>query len=225
MTVDDSIWTEARIDALRNTLPAYVPVVPGIDPGVSQDPDLYGTVTALIAGVVPAMGTKARMIYAAQTLLGTVEKPLGSNKCPVCRWYNEHIAPIGNGPWCDMGITEEAHESGNAVAVCGGEDRGFALTTAHAADFQRRGLWHWGAGGLDDGDVVFFSWSRGRKISDIEHVELVEKNLGAHRRSTIGCNVSNACRRETRDDTYVVGYGRPPYAGAEDVALVVSLGA
>jgi hypothetical protein len=225
-------WTGAEIDARRNDLPPDNPVVAGIDPDVSQDPDLYASsqvllTTALppvLAAAPPAMGTKARMIYAAQRLLGQVESPDGSNICPVSKWYNAQIAHIGYGPWCDMGITCEAYSSGNEVAVCGAEGRGFALTTAHAADFKRRGLWHYGADGMQDGDVVFFSWSRGNAIGDIDHVELVEKKL-AGRWSTIGCNVANACRREIRDDTYVVGYGRPAYvgtpAGDDDVVAMV----
>lgn len=207
----DPQWSAEQIDALRNTLPTFVPPLPGIDPDVSQDPNLYAG-EQLLAAALPALGTKGRMVYAAQRHLGEIEVPYGSNKCPTCRWYNANVAKIGNGPYCDMGVTRASWESGNAVAVCGGKGRGFALTTAHAADFQRRGLWHWSAAGIDEGDVAFFSWSRGRRISDIEHTETVEKQLGAHKRSTIGFNVANGVHRETRDDTYIVGYGRPPYA-------------
>lgn len=207
-------WSEQEIDERRNELPPYVEPIPGVDPDVSQAPDLYAE-PHLYAAALPAMGTKPRMIYAGQRLLGQVESPDGSNICPVSRWYNARISPIGYGPWCDMGITCEAYASGNEVAVCGGEGRGFALTTAHAADFKHRGLWTYGADGLDEGCVVFFSWSRGKAIGDIDHVELVEKKLGGGRWSTIGCNVGNACRRETRDATYIVGYGRPPYASPD----------
>lgn len=228
-TSDDPTWTVQEILRRANDLPPYVEPIPGIDPDISQDPDLYGGADLLAgAKAPPAMGTKERMIYAAQRHLGEVESPPGSNRCPTCNWYNAHVAKIGDGPYCDMGVTRASWESGNAVAVCGGEDRGFALTTAHAADFQRRGLWTSGAAGLEDGDVVFFAWSRGKKISDIEHVEVVERQVkGAKSRTTIGFNVANGVRREVRDNTYIVGYGRPSYAAAtdDDVAMVVSLGA
>ena len=222
-TPDDQPWSEEEINELRHHLSISVPVVPGIDPGISQDPGLYSGAYRVAAP--PAMGTAPRMIYAAQQHLGEIESPPGSNQCPTVRWYNAYVAKIGVGPYCDMGVSRSAWESGNATAVCGGEGRGFALTTTHAADFQRRGLWRWGVDGLVDGAIVFLSWERGKRISDIDHVEIVERQQkGARQRSTIGFNVRGAVRREIRDDTFIVGYGLPPYGHDDDTARVVSLG-
>jgi hypothetical protein len=81
--------------------------------------------------------------------------------------------------------------------------------------------------GIQPGDVVFFSWSRGKSIDDIEHVGVVEHVYDDGTIVTDEGNIGDMCRREHRDSTYVVGYGRPPYNSAADdeVALVVSLGA
>lgn len=209
-------WTAEEIDARANDLPPDIPALPGVDPNVSQDPNLYDVEQLTAAAVAP--GTAAAMISVARGLLGTVEHPDGSNNAPpVTTEYGL------TGPWCDMGITYEGKHSGNAAVV-----GHFALTTAHAAWFKARGQFHYGAAGMRAGDVPFYSWSRGKTIGSIEHVELCEKDLGGGRWSTIGCNVGNACRRETRDATYIVGYGRPAYASTtqEDVLkTVVDLGA
>lgn len=195
-------WTAEDIAAHANDLPPAVTVMPGVDPHISQDPHLYDQEQLLAAAAV-ASGTAAAMITAARGLLGTTEHPPGSNHNAVTAWYGF------DGPWCDMGISLEGERSGNRSAV-----GRFALTTAHALWFRARGQWAYGAGDIQEGDVVFFSWSRGRTISSIDHVELVENaKLGAGRRATIGCNVGDACRREIRDDTFIVGRGRPAYAG------------
>ncbi|MEV5707286.1 CHAP domain-containing protein, partial [Actinoallomurus sp. NPDC052274] len=203
----------------RNTLPADVAPLPGIDPDISQSMDLFEAEHTERFGfpfwrAAVVAGTAAAMIAAATGLLGMGESPPDSNQNAVVTWYNRSVAKIGAGPWCDMGITWEAWHSGNVVAVCGGPGRGFALTTAHAADFRRRGLWMYGARGIRPGDVVFFSWSRGETIGSIDHVGLVEHVYADGSFTTIECNIGNACRREHRDATYVVGYGRPPYASS-----------
>src|SRR5439155_487085 len=132
-TVGGSGWTEQEIDAFRNHFPADVPVIPGIDPGISQDPDLHD---ALLAAALPSMGTRDRMIYAAQRLLGTTEHPPGSNHNDITVFYNQHVAKIGDGARCDMSVTEEAWHSGNEVAVLGG--KGFAFVPAHMDRGQLR---------------------------------------------------------------------------------------
>lgn len=229
---DDPTWTEQEIEAKANTLPPYVEPVPGIDPNISQDPGLFEAHHAARFGVLwraAVAGTAAAMVAAAVALLGTTEHPDGSNHNDVTLEYNREIAPspVGDGPWCDMGVSVEANRSGNIDAVCGGPRRGFAYTPAHAADFQRRGLWTYGLHGIQPGDVVFFSWSRGKSINDIEHVGLVEHVYDDGSVATIECNIGNACRREHRDGTYVVGYGRPPYTAQQqedDMPEYVSLG-
>ncbi|MGI5233788.1 CHAP domain-containing protein [Actinoallomurus sp. CA-142502] len=219
-------WTEQEIEAHANELPSYVPPLPGISE-ISQDPRLFDEQPAAgrygaKAKAAIVSGTAAAMVAAMVAFLGMGERPANHNAVTV--EYNAKIARIGDGPWCDMGVSVAAIHSGNIDAVCGGLGRGFAFTPAHAADFKHRGLWDYGADDLQPGDVVFFSWSRGKSIDDIEHVGIVEHVYADGSFTTIECNIGDKCRREHRDATYVVGRGRPPYAGADDVAMVVSLG-
>ncbi|MGH3375970.1 MAG: CHAP domain-containing protein [Actinoallomurus sp.] len=226
-TPDDPTWTEQEIDARANDLPVYVQPLPGIEE-ISQDPGLFAEQHAARFGMTLARaavaGTAAAMIAAAVGLLGMGERPANHNA--VTLEYNAKVARIGDGPWCDMGVTVEALHSGNIDAVCGGPRRGFAYTIAHAADFKRRGLWTNGLHGIGPGCVVFFSWSRGKSIDDIEHVGIVEHLYSDGTVATVECNIGDLCRREHRDGTYVVGYGRPPYTAQQedDMPDYVSLG-
>jgi hypothetical protein len=228
-TPDDPAWTEQEIDERANDLPAYVPPLPGIDPNISQAPGLFDAEHTAWFGVSLARaavaGTAAAMVAAAVALLGLGEHPANHNYVTV--WYNANIARIGDGPWCDMGVTYEAGHSGNLDAVCDGPRRGFAYTPAHAEDFRRRGLWHAGLHGIRPGDIVFFNWSRRKGIGDVEHVGIVEHKYADGTVATVECNISDACRREHRDATFVVGYGRPPYNAQQqedDMPEYVSLG-
>lgn len=216
MTTPTESWPEQEIEERRHTLPVYVPPLPGIS-DISQDPKLFDAEHTHRFGTLwraAVAGTAAAMIAAAVALLGTTEHPPGSNHNAITVEYNAKIAHIGDGPWCDMGVSVEALHSGNIVAVCGGAGRGFAYTPAHAAWFYATGRWHAGLRGIQPGDIVFFNWSGRKRIGDIEHVGIVEHVYADSTIATIECNIGNACRREHRDSTYVVGYGHPRYAAA-----------
>ncbi|MGH3373196.1 MAG: CHAP domain-containing protein [Actinoallomurus sp.] len=229
---DDPNWTEQEIEARANEIPAYVPPLPGIDPYISQAPGLFAEEHAVrfgasLARAAMVAGTAAAMVATMVGFLGTGEHPSNHNFITV--EYSRDVAPspIGDGAWCDMAVSVAASRSGNIVAVCGGPRRGFAYTIAHAQDFKRRGLWTNSLHGIGPGCVVFFSWSRGKSISSIEHVGVVEHVYADGTIATDEGNIGDLCRREHRDSTYVVGYGRPPYgsADADGRAIVVSLGA
>lgn len=226
--VDDSTWSEQEIEARANDLPPYVAPLPGIGE-ISQDPHLFDEQPATgrfgaKARAAIVSGTAGAMVAAMVAFLGMGERPANHNA--VTTEYNLKIKKIGDGPWCDMAITVAAIHSGNIDAVCGALGRGFAYTPAHAADFKRRGLWHSGLKGIQVGDIVFFNWSKKKGgPDDVEHVGIVEHVYADGTIATDEANIGDKCARFHRDATYVVGYGRPPYAGADDVAMVVSLGA
>jgi hypothetical protein len=157
-------------------------------------------------------GTANQMIAQARRSLGTEEHPPGSNFNYIVKWFNDHVDRIGNGPWCDMSITMWASLSGNGTVV--GE---FAYTVYHAEWFQKRGQFFFGARGIRAGDVVFFDWGGSRRISNIDHVGLVERVEGDEIH-TIEGNSGDVCKRVVRDDTFIVGYGRPAYATPAVVA-------
>ncbi|MFF5402822.1 peptidoglycan-binding protein [Streptomyces misionensis] len=121
----------------------------------------------------------------------------------VTKWYGF------TGPWCDMAVSYVAAHSDNLSAT-GGK---YALTTAHARAFQKKGRWHYGIGGIRPGDIVFFDWSGSRSIGAIDHVGIVEAVHSNRTITTLEGNTSNAFRRRRRGSSCVVGYGRPAYKG------------
>lgn len=151
------------------------------------------------------MGIASGLIAQARKSLGTTEHPPGSNHNYIVEWYNANVDRIGDGAWCDMSVTMWAALSGNAKAV-----GAFAYTVWHAEWFQAQGRWHYGTDGIQPGDVVFFDWSGSRRIGNIDHVGIVEKVDGGDI-YTIEGNSGDVCKRQVRDSTYIVGYGRPAY--------------
>lgn len=157
-------------------------------------------------------GTAADVIREARKSLGTGEYPPGSNSNYIVTWYNENVARIGRGPWCDMSVT-----MWGAKAAISDKVGKFAYTVYHAQWFEKRGQWHSGTAGIRAGDVVFFDWGGSRRIGNIDHVGIVERVEGDEVH-TIEGNSHDMCRREVRDSTYICGYGRPAYATPAVVA-------
>jgi hypothetical protein len=208
MTPDDPQWSEQEIEARRSDFAPFVPPIPGIDPAISQDPDLYAGAHLLAA--LPAMGTKPRMIYASQRFLGTGESPPDSNHNGITDWFNQHIAHIGNGPWCDMALTKASYDSGCLVAVCGGNGKGFAFVPAHMAWGRLKyGIHH---GSVPPaGAVVGFRWDGAKGTTDCDHIGVCERDNKDGTFSDLEGNIANAYRREHRDLTYVSCWFMPAY--------------
>lgn len=211
-TPDDPQWSDEEIEARRNDLATYPPVIPGIDPNISQDPDLYAE-AHLLAAALPAMGTKPRMIYAAQRFLGTTEHPARSNFNDIVDWYNKHIAAIGHGPWCDMALTKASHDSACQVAVCGGIGKGFAFVPAHMAWGKAKYGIHHGSV-PPTGAVVGFRWDRAKGTTNCDHIGVCERDNRDGTFSDLEGNIGDADRRERRDLTYVSCWFMPAYAAA-----------
>ncbi len=151
----------------------------------------------------------------ANSMLARARRDLGmrGRPNPVTRWYaNRQGSAFLRAPWCNMAVTRWAVESGNYAAVCFGTD--YAYTVWHAQRFQRAGRWYWGASGARPGDIVFFDWGGSNSISRIDHVGIVEANLGGGRLQTIEGNTSDACLRRVRSGNVIVGYGRPDYTNS-----------
>lgn len=150
------------------------------------------------------------MLAEARKSLGLGESPPGSNHNYITVWYGFDAA------WCDMAVNYWAYHSGNSKAVC--PDGKQAYTVAHAGDFQSIGRWY--SGTTDNvnkakpGDIVFFDWGGSNSIGAIDHVGVVEKNLGGGTLQTIEGNTSDGCYRRVRDASVIAGYGRPAYGPA-----------
>lgn len=153
-------------------------------------------------------GEAKDMIAKAQRTIGLGENPSGSNHNYITEWYGF------DGPWCDMGVSYWAYHTGNDKAVCPRGKR--AYTVWHAEDGERAGLWHSGTADniakyAKPGAIVFFDWAGSNSISTIDHVGIVEKNLGDGRIQTIECNTSDKCLRRVRGPGVIAGFFNPVY--------------
>lgn len=142
-----------------------------------------------------------KLLHIAKTELGYREKAGGYTKYG--DWYGKHVAHGGGydaAPWCDMFLAWAADKAG--VEDWTGQ---FASTPDHASWFQKHHAW---GHKPEPGAIVFFSFSGGKSIGDIEHVGIVEKVHG-DKLTTIEANHNDQLGRADRDVSQVVGYGYP----------------
>lgn len=140
--------------------------------------------------------------------LGTGETPPGSNHNFITTWYNQNVAKIGDGPWCEMTNTWSCW-TGGAKEI----KRGRAYTVWAAGDGVNKvngSSFHYGTKGLRAGDHVYFDWKGGRNSTAIiDHTGTVEKINGNGTFYTLEGNTNgNVLKRQLRDGKYVVGYVR-----------------
>lgn len=158
------------------------------------------------------MGTSSAMLAAARASLGLRGRPNYITR----EYASRHGSTFLKASWCDMAVTYWARHSGNTAAVLPGGDR--AYTVWHAQDFNKRGHWHAGTRAevlkAKLGDIVFFDWGNTDRIEAIDHIGVVEKNLGDGRLQTIEGNTSDSCARRVRSYTHIAGYGRPTYTAS-----------
>lgn len=142
-----------------------------------------------------------KLLQVAKGQLGYTEKASGYTKFG--DWYGKHVdhdSSFATAPWCDMFLAWAADKAG--VQDWTGE---FASTPDHASWFQKHHAW---GHHPEPGAIVFFSWSGGKSIGDIEHVGIVESVHGSTLH-TIEANHFDHLGRATRDVSQVVGYGYP----------------
>lgn len=159
--------------------------------------------------------TAAQMLAAARADLGLTGRPNWITRA----YAKKHGAEFRTAPWCDQGITEWGHKSGNAAAVLPKGDRAF--TVWHAQDGADLGRWH--SGTVDNirrfakpAAIVFFDWSGTNNIGQIDHVGLIERVLPDGRVQTIEANTGDAVRRRIRSADVIAGFWNPDYSKQED---------
>jgi hypothetical protein len=151
------------------------------------------------------------MLAEARKWLGTTGRPNALTRAYAARNGQEFASTA----WCDIAVTEWARRSGNAAAVLPHGDRAFTIW--HAQDAQQLGLWHSGTSAhvkayAKPGAVVFFDWGSSDNIGAIDHVGLVEANLGDGRVQTIEANTGDACLRRVRRWDVIAGFWNPIYS-------------
>lgn len=112
------------------------------------------------------------------------------------------VSDYADANWCDMFVSWIGAQLG--VKGMGAD----AYTRTHAQWFKNQG--HWGETPTP-GAVVFFSWSGGKSVDDIDHVGMVVKDNHNGTIQTVEGNTDNAVKIRTRDVSSVVGYGYPQY--------------
>ncbi|WP_019632689.1 peptidoglycan-binding protein [Actinomadura atramentaria] len=187
----------------------------------ATEPDEHHVVTEHEKRARDADETPSSLLAEARKSIGLKGRPN-----PITRAYaKRHGKEYLTASWCDMAITYWARRSGNTDAVLPKGDR--AYTVSHAQDFKKAGTWHAGTTAnvkkAKPGDIVFFDWGSSNAIGAIDHVGVVEKNLGDGRLQTIEANTDNAVRRRVRAAAVIAGFGRPDYDGNWTEALVKKL--
>ena len=112
------------------------------------------------------------------------------------------VSDYANADWCDIFVSWIGAQLG--VKGIGGD----AYTLTHAQWFKDQGRW---GQTPKPGAVVFYSWSGGKSIDDIDHVGIVVKDNHDGTIQTVEGNTDNAVKIRTRDKSSVVGYGYPQY--------------
>lgn len=156
------------------------------------------------------------MLSEARRWLGTAGRPNGITKAYAARNGSEFL----RAPWCQMSVSEWARRSGNAAAVLPRGDR--AYTVWGAQDGERLGRWYKGTAAnirahALPGAIVYFDWNGKDGIAPIDHVGIVEKNLGDGRVVTIEGNTGDACKRRVRGPSVIAGFWNPDYSKENDM--------
>lgn len=161
--------------------------------------------------------TDAAMLTQMRKVLGWGEPN------PIHAWYagrNGAEFRPGSVPWCQMTVTWAAFYSGNYDEICPRGDRAY---TVYGAE-DGRGLGRWYAGTAENirrhakpGAIVYFDWDGTDTLSRVDHVGVVERNLGDGRVQTIEGNTDNMGKRRVRGPDVVAGFWNPDYAGESSI--------
>jgi len=152
----------------------------------------------------------SHILSVARAELGYTPGPHGGTKFG--DWYARTIAKdqgFARAAWCDMFVSWCAHKAG-----VGDQVGQFAFTPYHATFFNRHGRWKKTP---RVGALVFFDWDGSHKISQIDHVALVERVGNDGSIVVLEGNASGPGGpkvRRTRYNGFIAGYGCPNYPAA-----------
>lgn len=156
-------------------------------------------------------------------MLTQMRKMLGwGEPNPIHAWYggrNGAEFRSGSTPWCQMTVSWAAYYSGNYEAVCPNGDR--AYTVYGAEDGRSLGLWHAGTAAnikayAKPGAIVYFDWDGSDVLDRVDHVGVVERNLGDGRVQTLEGNSGDRGVRRVRGPDVIAGFWNPDYSDQED---------
>ncbi|WP_283134292.1 CHAP domain-containing protein [Rhizohabitans arisaemae] len=142
------------------------------------------------------------MIQLLANEVGYQEKSNGYTKFG--DWYSQNVdtdPAFKTAAWCDMFLAWAARETGVEEYI--GE---FAFTPWHAAWFKKQDAW---GDRPEPGALVFYDWSGGNDVDDVDHVGIVVKVVGDKIHTIEGNIDGGQAKRKVRDESRVAGYGYP----------------
>jgi hypothetical protein len=162
-------------------------------------------------------GTTANNVIATDAkFLGLGENPPGSNNNVITQYYGM----VGE-PWCAMYIAYGFHLNG--VDLARELTPEFPSTIACMEAAKAKGLWHDGDAGIQRGDLLLMRFPNGDP-GPVNHIGIVTQ--AATIITTLEGNLDNEVRQAARvrggSNPELVGYIRPPYAGASVVPPVTN---
>jgi hypothetical protein len=162
----------------------------------------------------PSLPTANDVVKIAVAQVGTTENAAGGGT-KFQKWFvsspwalrgvrrdGGRVSDYANANWCDMFVSWVGAQAG--VKGMGAD----AFTPSHAQWFKDQGRW---GDTPKPGAVVFYSWSGGKSINDIDHVGIVIKDNHNGTIQTVEGNTDDAVKVRTRNVSSVVGYGYPEY--------------
>lgn len=164
-----------------------------------------------------------RIISVARIEIGTVEKPMNSNKVKYNTEYYGREVQGSAYPWCCAFVWWVFKKAGLSNLFYGGKKTASCITLYNYYKKAGQAVTNYKAG-----DIVFFNFSGGTKA---QHVGIVEKVNADGSLTTIEGNTGTsnqanggAVMRRTRQLKYVIGGARPNYsnntAGGNDTVTI-----
>ncbi|MFJ7153272.1 peptidoglycan-binding protein [Streptomyces sp. NPDC100445] len=150
--------------------------------------------------------TPDRVISRARKDLGLGESPNGSNHNRITVAYG-----IGDGAWCAMAVWFWFRPDVDLRKEITSD---WAYTPSGVNGARAHGLWHPGHAGIRKGDVVFYKTPDSEGSDFVNHVGIVTGVPSSTTVRSIEGNTANIVAERIRPVGWIVGYMRPPYAGA-----------
>lgn len=154
----------------------------------------------------------SRIISVARNEIGTVEKPINSNKVKYNTEYYGREVQGSAYPWCCAFVWWVFKKANLSNLFYGGKKTASCITLYNYYKKAGQAVTNYKAG-----DIVFFNFNGGTKAQHVGIVEKVNSNgtLTTIEGNTGTSNQANggAVMRRTRQLKHVIGGARPKYAG------------
>jgi hypothetical protein len=151
------------------------------------------------------MTTPKKVIHAATSEIGYKENPPSSNSNKFGVWYELNFAP-----WSCIFVSYCFYTAGLPLKIT--TDKGFSYAPFAAQWFKDNGWWRTSP---QAGDIVFYDFDNdgiANHVGIVENVNVDSSIIAIEGNTSAGSDSSGGqVMRRTRDDSRILGYGRPNY--------------